>query len=127
MNKLEKFAKRIAEIGEEIKELKSTRQINLQHCHASDDTDFGSQRELLCSEFDLRENCLQVAYKWAREELERCQDEGEIYNPEEFYHTLINEGCENCKAAYKAKQAIGKLKKERGRIIGYISKIGKSL
>lgn len=127
MNTLEKLAKRIGEIGDEIKELKLEREVNLQHCHASDDTDFGSQREDLCSEWDLRENCLQVAYRWARDELERCQDEGEIYNPEEFYHTLINEGCENCKAAYEAKRKIGKLKQERGRLVGNISKIGKSL
>ena len=127
MNTLEKLAKRISEIGYEIKELKSEREVNLQNCQASDDTDFGSQREALCSEWDLRENCHQVAYKWAREELERCQDEGEIYNTEEFYHTLINEGCENCKAAYEAKRKIGKLKQERGRLVGNISKIGKTL
>lgn len=127
MDTLEKLAKRIGEIGDEIKELKSQREFNLQHCHASDDDHFGSQREAIDLEWNVRENCLNVAYKWAKEELERCREECEPYNTEYFYHTLIDNGCRNCKAAYEAKKAIGKLKQERGRLVGNISKIGKSL
>ena len=127
MNTLEKLAKRIGEIGEEIKYLKLEREVNLQHCHASDDTDFGSQREVIDPEWSLRENCLQVAYKWSKEDLIQCNERGEPYNPETFYHTLIDEGCENCKAAYEAKRKIGRLKQERGRLVGNISKIGKTL
>ena len=35
MNKLESIAKRIAEIHDEIKSLKSQREANLQHCHGN--------------------------------------------------------------------------------------------
>lgn len=127
MNTLEKLAKRIGEIGDEIKELKSQREINLQHCNASDDTDFGSQRELIDPYWGDRENCLHVAYRWAREELEQCQSDGEPYNTESFYHILLDEGCKNCIASYETKRKIGLLKQERGRLVGNISKIGKSL
>lgn len=127
MNTLEKLAKRIGEIGDEIKELKSEREVNLQHCHASDDDDFGSQREIIDPEWKLRENCLQVAYKWSKEEMIQCYEDREPYNTDTFYHTLIDNGCENCKAAYEAKRKIGKLKQERGRLVGNISKIGKTL
>lgn len=127
MNKLEKLAKRISEIGDEIKELKYQREANLQHCHASDNTEFGSQRGLIDHHWDDRENCLHVAYRWAKEELEQCQSDGEPYNTESFYHILLDEGCKNCIASYEIKRKIGLLKQERGRLVGNISRIGKSL
>ena len=127
MSKLEKLAKRIGEIGSEIKALKSQRESELQHCHASDDTDFGRQREIIDPHWDERENCLNVAYRWAKEEMEQCQSDGEPYNAESFYHTLLDEGCKNCIASYEIKRKIGLLKQERGRLVGNISKIGKTL
>lgn len=127
MNTLEKLAKRIGEIGDEISNLKSQREVNLQHCHASDDTDFGSQRELIDPDWNLRESCLQVAYKWSKEELLRCYDDREQYNTDTFYYTLIENGCPNCIESYEIKRKIGLLKQERGRLVGNISKIGKSL
>lgn len=127
LEKLANIAKRISEIGDEIRELKHQREVNLMHCHASDDTDFGSQRGIIDPNLPYRENCLNVAYRWAKEEFEQCMSYGEIYNTESFYHILLDEGCINCKSAYKAKKSIGKLKKERGRLIGNISRIGKAI
>lgn len=127
MNTLEKLAKRIGEIGDEISELKCQREVNLRYCHASDDTDFGSQREVIGQDWNLRENCLQVAYKWSKEELLRCYDEREQYNTDTFYYTLIENGCANCIESYEIKKKIGLLKQERGRLVGNISKIGKTL
>ena len=40
MKTLERLAKRIGEIGDEIKTLQSQREINLEHCHGSEDEDF---------------------------------------------------------------------------------------
>ncbi len=127
MDALEKLAKRIGEIGEEIAELKSQRITNLEHCCASDETDFGSQREIIDPHWNVRENCLHVAYKWAKEERLQNESDGESYNPDTFYYILHDEGCINCKGAYEDKRKIGKLKQERGRLVGNISKIGKTL
>lgn len=127
MSKLESLAKRIGEIGNEIKELKLQRESNLQHCHASNDTNFGKQRRAIDPHWSERESCLHVAYRWAKEEIEQCRSDGEPYNTEMFYHTLLDEGCKNCIASYEIKRKIGLLKQERGRLIGNISKIGKTL
>ncbi len=127
MNALEKLAKRIGEIGEEIAELTSQRITNLEHCCASDETNFGSQREIIDPHWNVRENCLHVAYKWAKEERMQNESDGEPYWNGTFYHILKNEGCINCQGAYEDKQKIGKLKQERGRLVGNISKIGKTL
>lgn len=127
MNTLEKIAKRIGEIGDEIANLKSQRSANLEHCCASDDTEFGSQREIIDPCWGDRENCLNVAYKWAKEERMENESDGEPYWDGTFYHILKNEGCINCQGAYENKKKIGLLKQERGRLVGNISKIGKSL
>ncbi len=127
MNKLERIAKRIGEIGDEIAQRKSQRETNLAHCGASDDTDFGSQREIIDHRWNIKENCLNVAYKWAKEEREQCESDCEPYNTESFYEILRSEGCLNCIGAYEEKRKIGSLKQERGRLVGNISKIGKSL
>ena len=120
MSRLEELAKRIGEIGEEIKDLKSQREVNLQHCHANDSEEFGSQRQWIDKEWNVRENCLHVAYRWSKE----SRDHGEYIS---FYEHLAMEGCNNCIAAYEAKIKIGTLKQERGRLVGNISKIGKTL
>ena len=120
MNKLEKLAIRIGEISNEITELKSRRQINLDHCHATEDEDFEMSRGVMDSYSGLMENCLYTAYAIVKEDREN-----EIYST--FSETINMYGCANCLGAYKAKEKIGLLKQERGRIVGNISKIGKSL
>lgn len=121
MTKLELLAKRVSEIGEEIKELKSQRESNLQHCHGSDDEEFQFywDREFNNENHDLV-NCLMASYEYVKE--------GRLHGQYECFDEIIRMyGCKNCIAAHEAKRAIGALKQERGRIIGNISKIGKAL
>lgn len=113
-NKLESLAKRIGEISDEIKEHKSQREINLEKCAGSIDKEFNSEP---LSEFD---NCLYNAYKWVKTD----REDG-IHTS--FHDVIIDYGCANCRGAHHAKQKIGLLKQERGRLVGNISKIGKSL
>ena len=129
MNTLEKLAKRIGEIGDEIKELKSEREVNLQHCHGNP-TSVSIEDFLNGDESDytsVTDTCLQHAYKAAKEDNEAEMEDGGVYWDGAFKYHLEQIGCKNCKAAYEAKRAIGKLKQERGRLVGNISKIGKSL
>lgn len=121
MNTLEKLAKRIGEIGDEIKSLKSKREVNLQKCHGSIDDYFSHywNREFEDGNHDLV-NCLMASYEWEKE----GRSHGEFNS---FDEIISMYGCKNCKAAYKAKQDIGKLKQERGRIVGMISRIGKKI
>lgn len=125
MDKLLGIAKRIGEIGDEIAKLKRQRLTNLDKCGASDEDDFGSQREMI--DYDSRENCLNVAYRWSKEDRELYDDCFESLPRNSFYTILKEEGCQNCIAAYEQKRLIGKLKQERGRLVGAISRIGKSL
>lgn len=118
ISKLEKCAKRIGEISEEIKEAISQREINLTKCRGSEDEIFqAADKE---SERYNSENCLTRAYTYTKE----CLEAGDNHS---FEDILYNYGCLNCNGAYRAKQKIGQLKQERGRIVGNISKIGKSL
>jgi len=119
MTKLEKLAIRIGEISDEIKDLKGQREINLEKCHGSEDEDF---ERSLCTEskFEPFENCLINAYEWVKTDREDGLDS-------RFHDVIIDYGCENCKGAYRAKEKIGLLKQERGRLVGNISRIGKSL
>lgn len=111
MSKLEKLAVRIGEISEEIKELKSQREINLEQCHGSEDEEFITGGNL---------NCLYSAYDWVK----TGRGDQITSSFDEILHIY---GCLNCIGAHKAKRGIGLLKQERGRIVGNISKIGKSL
>ena len=120
MNKLEKLAVRIGEISEEIRELKSQREINLEHCHESPDEDFEADKEVINHAPRIVENCLFTAYRWV-EDIRKAGDY------ESFNEAIRMYGCKNCVGAHDAKQKIGLLKQERGRIVGNISKIGKSL
>lgn len=114
MKTLEKLAIRIGEIGDEITEHKSQREINLDKCSGSIDEEFASSP---LSEFD---NCLHNAYQWVKSNRED--------NINSSFDEVINMyGCANCIGAHKAKRKIGLLKQERGRIVGNISKIGKSI
>jgi len=119
MSKLEKLAIRIGEISDEIEEQKQQRFINLAKCHGSEDEDF---QPPLKGEFDINfDNCLTNAYQWVKSDREE-------FNTNACFHEVINMyGCANCIGAYNAKTKIGSLKQERGRILGNISKIGKSL
>tara|TARA_R110000803_G_C11719001_1_gene287967 strand:+ start:132 stop:488 length:357 start_codon:yes stop_codon:yes gene_type:complete len=114
MIKLEKLAARISEISDEIKELKSNREINLDKCHGSIDEEFKSDP------LDEFSNCLHDAYQWVKEDREE-------YINSSFDEVINMYGCTNCIGAHKAKRKIGLLKQERGRIVGNISNIGKSL
>jgi hypothetical protein len=127
MNKLEVIAKRIAEISDEIKELKLDREINLSTCGASIDEEFESMKTLIDSGagWELKENCINVAYKMIAEDRDingfcGCEYSG-------FYEVLHMYGCRNCVAAYDAKKKIGALKQERGRLVGQITRIGGKL
>ena len=120
MSKLEKLAIRIGEISNEIKEHKSQREINLEKCAGSEDEDFEFYRGVMDTHSGLMENCLYTAYSWVKE----CRELNE-YNT--FDEAISMYGCANCIGAYNAKTKIGLLKQERGRIVGNISKIGKSL
>jgi hypothetical protein len=127
MERLIKLSKRISEIGCEIKSLKSQREINLEICHGSEDKDFDGAINK-----ELYDNCLTVSYQWSKNDREEAASESECsYAPwgsfYEFSYILKKYGCKNCIAAYKAKQDIGKLRMERGRIVGNISKIGSKL
>jgi hypothetical protein len=119
MTKLEKLAKRIGEIGDEIRDLKGQREINLEKCHGSEDEDF---ERITCTEtkYEPFENCLINAYEWVKTDREDGLSTM-------FQDVIIDYGCENCKGAYRAKEKIGLLKQERGRLVGCISIIGKSL
>ena len=121
MNTLEKLAKRIGEIGDEIDQRKSQRETNLIKCNGSIDDEFSSywMQEIEGGKHDLF-NCLMASYAYAKE----SGDLGEYIS---FEETIRMYGCANCVGAYNEKQAIGKLKQERGRLVGIISKIGKSL
>ncbi len=65
MNTLEKLAKRIGEIGEEIKLRQSQREINLCKCHGSEIKEFYEAINK-----DIYDNCLTVAYQWSKEDRE---------------------------------------------------------
>jgi hypothetical protein len=114
MVKLEKLAARISEISDEIKVLKINREINLDKCHGSIDEDF--KKDVL----DEFSNCLHNAYQWVKSDREE-------YINSSFDEIISMYGCNNCIGAHKAKRKIGLLRQERGRIVGNISKIGKSL
>ena len=129
MSTLEKLAKRIGEIGDEIKALKSEREVNLQYCNGNrtsipmDDFLNGDHHDYTV----VTDTCLLSAYKLAKEDNESEMEDGGVYWDGAFKYHLEQIGCKNCKAAYKAKRKIGKLKQERGRLVGNISKIGKTL
>jgi len=120
MNKLEKLAIRIGQISDEIKEFKSQREINLEKCHGSEDEDFENDRGFIDKDAGQKENCLFTAYTWVK----ACRALNEYTT---FDETIRNYGCLNCIGAHDAKQKIGFLKQERGRLVGNISRIGKSL
>lgn len=120
MNKLEKLAIRIGEISDEIRDHKNQREINLENCAGSGDEDFESDRGFIDEASGQKESCLFTAYTWVKE----CRSMGE---PATFDETIRSYGCLNCIGAHNAKMEIGLLKQERGRIVGNISKIGKSL
>ena len=118
MSKLEKLAIRIGQISNEIIELKSQREINLEKCHDSVDEEFnapGTNNDGV--NFN---NCLHNAYEWVKADREDGMSTA-------FQDVIIDYGCENCKGAYLAKVEIGLLRQERGRLVGNISRIGKSL
>lgn len=121
MNALEKLAKRIGEIGDEISQLNSQREINLKKCHGSEDEEFQAywDQEFDAGNLDLV-NCLMTSYEHVKE----ARSHGDY---ESFDEIIRMYGCKNCIGAYENKQNIGKLKQERGRLVGNISKIGKSL
>jgi protein-arginine kinase activator protein McsA len=130
MNKLESIAKRIAEIHDEIEHLKSQREANLQYCHGNPTS--VSIKDFLNGDDSgyytyVTDTCLQRAYKAAKEDNEAGVDDGEAYWDGAFKYHLEQIGCKNCKAAYKAKQDIGRLKQERGRLVGNITKIGQRI
>ena len=122
--KLRELAVRHAEISQEIKDCQSERETNLLHCHTSPDEDFEKEKV-------GAENCLNVAYRWVKEDLENsggCNN-GNAYPTEfsGFDEVISNYGCTNCQKAYELKVKIGKLKQERGRIHSAITKIGHKL
>ena len=118
MSKLEKLAKRISEISNEIHELKTQREFNLSNCQNETD-----------GEFEPYNTCLSRAYESVKEDRELANENNEFgYNNYiDFSDVLEEEGCINCIASHKQKREIGQLKQERGRIVGNISKIGKTL
>ena len=125
MSKLEKLAIRIGEISNEIKALKSQREINLEHCHGSEDEDFNVPAPKEYNGSEPFNNCLYNAYEWVK--ADRESDDETCFSYTAYADVINDYGCANCKGAYKAKQKIGLLKQERGRIVGNISIIGKSL
>ena len=119
MKKLERLAFRIGEISNEIRELKDQREVNLEKCHGSDDEDF-ERIQVKQTEHEPFNNCLFNAYEWVKTD----RNDGLSTS---FHDVIIDYGCENCKGAYLAKVEIGLLRQERGRLVGNISRIGKSL
>ena len=120
MSKLEKLAIRIGEISDEIIELKGQREINLEKCHGSEDEEFNVKTPSAYNGGEPFNNCLYNAYEWVKTDREDGMSTM-------FHHVIIDYGCENCKGAYLAKVEIGLLRQERGRLVGNISRIGKSL
>jgi uncharacterized small protein (DUF1192 family) len=120
MNSLEKIAKRISEISDEISQLKSQRETNLEKCHGSEDDDFQEDwmKRIESGEFQLT-NCLKACY------LEVKVSGG--VNGFDFDEAIHMYGCKNCIGAYEAKSKIGLLKQERGRLVGNITKIGRKI
>lgn len=122
--KLRDLAIRHAEISQEIKGCQSDRETNLLHCHPSPDEDFEKDKV-------GADNCLNVAYRWVKEDRENVDgyNDGYAYPTEfsGFDEVILNYGCANCQEAYKLKVKIGKLKQERGRIHSAITNIGKTL
>ncbi|CAM0019181.1 hypothetical protein VPHD171_0042 [Vibrio phage D171] len=121
MTNLEKLAKRISEISDEIKSRRNQRETNLEKCHGSEDEEFQAywDQEFNNGNHDLV-NCLMASYEYVKE--------GRSHGQYESFDEIIRMyGCKNCIGAHEHKQMIGKLKQERGRIVGNISKIGKSL
>lgn len=121
--KLRELAVRHAEISQEIKSCQSERETNLLHCHTSPDEDFEKEKV-------GAENCLNVAYRWVKEDLENSGGYYGSAYPTEFSgfdEVIENYGCDNCQKAYELKVRIGKLKQERGRIHSAITNIGKTL
>ena len=121
MSTLEKLAKRIGEISEEIKACENQRETNLEKCHGSEDEEFQGywNQEFNKGNHDLV-NCLMASYEYVKE--------GRSHGQYECFDEIIRMyGCKNCVGAHEQKQNIGKLKQERGRLVGNISKIGKTL
>ena len=118
MSKLEKLAIRIGEISDEIIELKSQREINLEKCHGSEDEEFDVNTPSAYNGSEPFNNCLYNAYAWVKSDREDGLSTM-------FHDVIIDYGCENCKGAYLAKAKIGLLKQERGPLVGNISRIGK--
>lgn len=116
--KLRDLAIRHAEISQEIKDCQSERETNLLHCHTSPDKDFEKEKV-------GAENCLNVAYRWVKEDREDCDGYPNQFSG--FEEVISNYGCANCQKAYELKVKIGKLKQERGRIHSAITQIGKTL
>ena len=125
MTTLERLAKRIGEISDEIRELKSQREINLEHCHGSEDKDFAIKAPSDYNGSEPFNNCLYNAYEWVK--ADRENDDETCFYYTAFADVINDYGCANCKGAYLAKRKIGTLKQERGRLVGNISRIGKSL
>ncbi|WP_351122688.1 hypothetical protein [Shewanella sp. T24-MNA-CIBAN-0130] len=116
MSKLESIAKRISEISTEIHAAQTQRSTNLEKCHG--DEDF--------LEFDKYGygDCLTTVFGIIKSE----RTEDDFTDSRRYYDEILDEhGCKNCISARKLKKAIGKLKQERGRLVGNISKIGSSL
>jgi hypothetical protein len=120
VNKLKKLAIRIGEISDEITDLKSKREINLEKCAGSEDEEFAIKDPAAYNGSEPFNNCLFNAYEWVKAD----REEGLTSS---FHDVIINYGCKNCVGAYKAKRKIGLLRQERGRLVGNISTIGKSL
>lgn len=116
--KLRELAVRHAEISQEIKGCQSQRETNLLHCHPSPDEDFEKDKV-------GAENCLNLAYRWVKEDLEYSDGYPNVFSS--FEEVISNYGCANCNKAYELKVKIGKLKQERGRIHSAITNIGKTL
>lgn len=117
---IEKIAKRISEIHDEVESLKSQRETNLDHCHGPNDEcfkDFWNEK-IFENKKNYYFNCLTACYAYVKE----GREHGEYTSFDELINMY---GCKNCIAAYEAKKAIGKLKQERGRLVGNITKIGK--
>ena len=72
MEKLEKLAVRIGAISNEIKDLKSNREINLDKCSGSEEL----------SDLGPLSNCLYNAYMWVKEDREEyISSFDEVINP----------------------------------------------
>lgn len=122
MKKLEKIAKRIFEISVEIKDLKLQRDSSIKGCISESKEFLGfdcydrSDLEIM-GEFGG--SCLMMAYQAAK-----ISRTFEGYETTTFSEILEENGCDQCKSAHKLKGKIGRLKMERGRLLGNITTIG---